>query len=57
MSDIEKGIKKYLSEIKSNLICSGKLKSDIIKEIESSIYDYAENKEIKDISEVYNYVK
>lgn len=55
MSDIEKEIKKYLSEIKSNLICNSKLKKDIIKEIESSIYDYAERKGIRDISEVYNH--
>ncbi len=55
MSDIEKEIKKYLSEIKSNLICSGKQKRDIIKEIEGSVYEYAENKGIKDISEVYNH--
>ncbi len=55
MSDIEKEIKKYLSEIKSNLICSGKQKRDIIKEIEDSVYEYAENKGIKDISEVYNH--
>ena len=53
MSVIEKEIEKYLSEIRNNLVCSGKLKKDIIEEIESSIYDYAECKGIKDISEVY----
>lgn len=53
MSVIEKEIEKYLLEIRSNLVCSRKLKKDIIEEIESSIYDYAEYKGIKDISEVY----
>lgn len=55
MSDIEKEIKKYLSEIKNNLVCSGKLKKDIIKEIETSVFEYAERKGIKDIAEVYNH--
>ena len=55
MCTIEKEIEKYISEIESNLVCCGRLKKSLAKEIEGSVYDYAESRDIKDISEVYNH--
>lgn len=55
MSVIEKEIEKYLIEVKSNLVCGGRLRRNIIKEIRSSVFDYADIKGIKDITEIYNH--
>ena len=53
MHTIEKEIKAYLTQTKSFLICDSKLKKSIISEIEESIYEYAENNGISDISQIY----
>ncbi len=55
MHATEKEIEKYLSEIRDGLVCSRKLKKEIINEIEGFVYDYAERKEIRDISEIYEH--
>lgn len=55
MCTIETEIEKYISEIESNLVCCGRLNKSLAKEIEGSVYDYAESRDIKDISEVYNH--
>lgn len=52
MSTIEKDIRKYISDVGKNLVCSGKLKKQIMNDIENSIYDYAENNGITDISQI-----
>ncbi len=53
MHTIEKDIKTYLTQTKNFLICDSKLKKSIIAEIEESIYEYAENNGISDISQIY----
>ncbi len=53
MHTIEKDIKAYLTQTKDFLICDSKLKKSIIAEIEESIYEYAENNGISDISQIY----
>ena len=55
MCTIEKEIEKYLSEIQNNLIGSNKAKKNIISEIEGFVYDYAEVKGVKDISDIYSH--
>ena len=55
MHATEKEIEKYLSEIRVSLVCSSKLKNEIISEIEGFVYDFAEHKEIRDISEIYEH--
>lgn len=52
MSTIEKDIRNYISDVGRNLVCSGKLKKEIMNDIENSIYDYAENNGITDISQI-----
>ncbi len=53
MHTIKKDIKAYLTQTKNFLICDSKLKKNIIAEIEESIYEYAENNGISDISQIY----
>lgn len=55
MCTIEKEIEKYLSEIQNNLVGSNKAKKNIISEIEGLVYDYAEVKDVKDISDIYSH--
>ena len=55
MCTIEKEIEKYLSEIQNNLVGSNKAKKNIIREIEGFVYDYAEVKGVKDISDIYSH--
>lgn len=55
MCAIEKEIEKYLSEIQNNLVGSNKAKKNIISEIEGFVYDYAEVKNVKDISDIYSH--
>lgn len=55
MCTIEKEIEKYLSEIQNNLVGSNKAKKNIISEIEGLVYDYAEVKGVKDISDIYSH--
>ena len=55
MFTIEKEIEKYLSEIQNNLVGSNKAKKNIISEIEGLVYDYAEVKGVKDISDIYSH--
>ena len=55
MCAIEKEIEKYLSEIQNNLVGSNKAKKNIISEIEGFVYDYAEVKGVKDISDIYSH--
>lgn len=55
MCNIEKEIEKYLSEIQNNLVGSNKAKKNIIREIEGLVYDYAEVKGVKDISDIYSH--
>jgi len=53
MSTIEKDIRKYISDVGKNLICSGKLKKQILKDIENTVLDYTDNRQITDINEIY----
>ena len=55
MCTIEKEIEKYLSEIQNNLVGSNKAKKNIISEIEGFVYDYAEVKDVKNISDIYSH--
>lgn len=55
MCTIKKEIEKYLSEIQNNLVGSNKAKKNIIGEIEGLVYDYAEVKGVKDISDIYSH--
>ena len=55
MCAIEKEIEKYLSETQNNLVGSNKAKKNIISEIEGFVYDYAEVKGVKDISDIYSH--
>lgn len=54
MSSIEKDIKRYMRAISKKLISDNKQKKAILSDIENSIYDFAENKGITNISEIYN---
>lgn len=54
MSAIEKDIKQYIKDINKNLLCDRKNRQQIISDIENSIYDFAENKGISDIKEIYD---
>lgn len=51
----EKEIEKYLSEIRSNLVCNRKTQNLIARDIEGLVYDYAEAKGVTDISELYEH--
>lgn len=54
MSEIEKDIKSYIKMIGKKLICKNKQKKLILADIENSIYDFAENKGITNIQEIYD---
>ena len=53
MNSIEKDIRNYISDVGKNLVCSGKLKKQILKDIENDVLDYTDNKQITDINEIY----
>ncbi len=53
MSVIEKDIKKYISDISENLICSKEQKSAILDEIETSVTDFAEKNGCDSIDAIY----
>ncbi len=53
MSAIEKDIRNYISDVGRNLVCSRKLKKQILKDIENDVLDYTDNKQITDINEIY----
>ena len=54
MIKIEKDIEKYIDEVEEYLVCISKDKKDVLDEIRNSIYVYAEEKGIADISEIYD---
>ena len=55
MSSIEKDIRKYISEVGNNLICSGNIKKQILNDIENDILDYVENNDIAQTDKIYTH--
>lgn len=55
MKNLEKEIKRYLSEVKKNLICSRKTKKPILSSVSSSVYDYIEENNVQDIESIYTH--
>lgn len=53
MFSIEQEVNNYIAETGKNLICSQKKKKQILSDIKNSVLDYAENKNITDINEIY----
>ena len=55
MINLDNEIKKYLNDVKKNLICSFKTKKQILSSVKSSVYDYAEENNIQDIKGIYSH--
>lgn len=55
MCPIEKELKAYVSGVRKNLVCRGKDKKMIINDIRNSVFDYAEEKCITDINDIYSH--
>ena len=55
MNSLDNEIKKYLNDVKKNLICSFKTKKQILSSVRSSVYDYAEENNIQDIKDIYSH--
>lgn len=53
MSVIEKDIKKYLSDVGENLICSKEQKDAILSDIEASVTEFAEQSGCDNIEAIY----
>lgn len=53
MSGINKEISVYISAVRKNLICTRKLKKTIITDFRNSVLDFAEERKITDINELY----
>lgn len=53
MSDLNKAISDYISDVRKNLICNNKLKKQIINDFRNSVLDFAETRKITDINEIY----
>lgn len=54
MIKIEKDIEKYMRAVEEYLVCPKEQKEKVLSEIRISIYVYAEEKGIADISEIYD---
>lgn len=54
MIKIEKDIEKYMRAVEEYLVCPKEQKEKVLSEIRNSIYVYAEEKGIADISEIYD---
>lgn len=54
MIKIEKDIEKYMRAVEEYLVCPKEQKEKVLSEIRNSIYVYAEEKGIADISETYD---
>lgn len=48
-------MRKYLKDISKYLVCSGKQKKEILKNIEASVVDYVSDNNITDIQDVYKH--
>lgn len=55
MRTLETDVKRYLSKTKRYLLCDGKRKREILKEIEESIYEIAEKEGITDLEQIYKH--
>lgn len=55
MSVIEKDIKKYLSDVGENLICSKEQKDAILSDIEASVTEFAEQNGCDNIEAIYKH--
>lgn len=53
MNVIEKDIKKYLSDISENLVCSKEQKAAILSDIEASVTEFAEQSGCNNIEAIY----
>ena len=54
MIKLEKDIEKYMRAVEEYLVCLKEQKEKVLSEIRNSIYVYAEEKGIADISEIYD---
>lgn len=54
MIKIENDIEKYIGSVEEYLVCLKEQKEEVLFEIRNSIYVYAEEKGITDISEIYD---
>lgn len=53
MITIEKEIEKYISDVSSKLLCSKEKKKELIEDIRSAVFDFAEGSGTKDIADIY----
>ena len=54
MIKLEKDIEKYMRAVEEYLVCLKEQKEKVLSEIRNSIYVYAEEKGIADLSEIYD---
>ncbi len=54
MSEINKDIEKYLSQVKAYLPCKKSDKAVILEDIRQAISEFAENSAIQSIDDIYN---
>ena len=55
MTQINKDVEMFLSEIRKNLVCSTQQKNYIIGDFKNSIIDFIEENNITDINKVYEH--
>ena len=53
MTEINKDIEKYLSQVKAYLPCKKSDKAVILEDIRQAIYEFAENSAIQSIDDIY----
>ena len=53
MTEINKDIEKYLSQVKAYLPCKKSDKAVILADIRQAIYEFAENSDIQSIDDIY----
>lgn len=55
MSELQKDIRMYLREVKKHLMCPWKMRKQILNSVESSIYDYTNEKNVQNIKDIYTH--
>lgn len=53
--ELKKDLKRYIREIKANIICDFKTRNKFISDIKNSIDDYIENNKVDHIDEIYEH--
>lgn len=55
MPELKKDIKMYLREVKKHLMCPWKMRKQILRSVESSIYDYTNEKNVQNVKDIYTH--